>query len=139
MLSGFSSAQTPEAKTGRKRTNWSGNYTYSTDRLDTPAAVDQVRAIVKRANKIRALGTRHSFNAIADSTAEQVSLQHLDQISIDAAGRTVTIGSGVTYGKLAPYIDSHGFALHILASLPHISVAGGCATATHGSGMHNRN
>jgi xylitol oxidase len=58
---------------------------------------------------------------------------------IDPAARTVTIGAGVTYGKLAPYIDSHGFALHNLASLPHISAAGACATATHGSGIHNQN
>ena len=103
------------------------------------ANVEEVQAIVKRAGKIRALGTRHSFNAIADSTTEQISLQHLDQMTIDPAAHTVTIGAGVTYGKLAPYIDSHGFALHNLASLPHISVAGGCATATHGSGIHNRN
>ena len=121
------------------RTNWSGNYTYSTERLGIPATVEEVQAIVKRASKIRALGTRHSFNAIADSTTEQISLQHLDQMTIDASARTVTIGAGVTYGKLAPYIDSHGFALHNLASLPHISAAGGCATATHGSGIRNRN
>ncbi len=86
-----------------------------------------------------ALGTRHSFNAIADSTVEQISLQQFDQMAIDPAAHTVTIGAGVTYGKLAPYIDSHGFALANLASLPHISVVGGCATATHGSGIHNRN
>jgi xylitol oxidase len=144
MLSGFTSAHgepsgRTEAEPGNRRTNWSGNYTYSTDRLDTPAAVEQVQTVVKRASKIRALGTRHSFNAIADSTAEQISLQHFDQMTLDSASRTVTIGAGVTYGKLAPYIDSHGFALHNLASLPHISAIGGCATATHGSGIHNRN
>ncbi|HEX6495234.1 MAG TPA: FAD-binding protein, partial [Acidobacteriaceae bacterium] len=129
------SAERPAAT----RKNWSGNYTYSTDRLDTPASVEEVQAIVKRTRKLRALGTRHSFNAIADSTSEQISLQHFDQMTIDPAARTVTIGAGVTYGKLAPYIDSHGFALHNLASLPHISAAGACATATHGSGIHNQN
>ena len=144
MLRPFASSQSPspDESTGRPadtRKNWSGNYTYSTDRLATPANVEEVQAIVKRAKKLRALGTRHSFNAIADSTTEQISLQHLDQMALDNASRTVTIGAGVTYGKLAPYIDSHGFALHNLASLPHISVAGGCATATHGSGIHNRN
>lgn len=144
MLSRITTAQTrPPGKTKSPttaaRTNWSGNYTYSTDRLASPANVEQVQAIVKRAARIRALGTRHSFNGIADSTSEQISLEHLDHMSIDTAARTVTIGSGVTYGKLAPYIDSHGYALHNLASLPHISAAGGCATATHGSGMHNRN
>ena len=127
------------ARPANTRKNWSGNYTYSTDRLDTPANVEEVQALVKRAGKLRALGTRHSFNGLADSKAEQVSLEHFDQMAIDATSSTVTIGAGVTYGRLAPYIDSHGFALHNLASLPHISVAGGCATATHGSGIHNRN
>ena len=142
MLTPFDYAQTSGGETMRPaatRKNWSGNYTYSTDRLDTPATIEEVQTIVKRASKLRALGTRHSFNAIADSTAEQISLQHLDQMSIDPAAHTVTMGAGVTYGRLAPYIDSHGFALANLASLPHISVVGGCATATHGSGIHNRN
>ena len=144
MLTPFASGQssssaesTPRPAATRK--NWSGNYTYSTDRLDAPRSVEEAQAIVKRARKLRALGTRHSFNAIADSTSEQISLQHFDQMVIDPAARTVTIGAGVTYGKLAPYIDSHGFALHNLASLPHISAAGACATATHGSGIHNQN
>ena len=143
MLTPFVSGQTTAAESAERpagtRKNWSGNYTYSTDRLDTPASVEEVQSIVKRARKLRALGTRHSFNAIADSTSEQISLQHFDQMTIDPAARTVTIGAGVSYGKLAPYIDSHGFALHNLASLPHISAAGACATATHGSGIHNQN
>jgi xylitol oxidase len=144
MLTPFEYAQSarpdePAVRAANTRKNWSGNYTYSTDRLDTPVNVEEVQAVVKRARKLRALGTRHSFNGIADSTAEQISLQHFDQMAIDPATSTVTIGAGVPYGRLAPYIDSHGFALHNLASLPHISVAGSCATATHGSGIHNRN
>jgi xylitol oxidase len=142
VLSNFTSAQSSHpsgAQPPATRTNWSGNYTYRAPKLVTPTSIEEVQAVVKHATKLRALGTRHSFNAIADSTVEQISLQQLDHMSIDSAARTVTIGAGVTYGKLAPYIDSHGFALHNLASLPHISVAGGCATATHGSGIHNRN
>jgi len=121
------------------RENWAGNLTYSTDHLHTPGTVEEVRAVVKSCNKLRALGTRHSFNAIADSTQNQVSLKRLDGITIDKNARTVTVGAGVTYGKLAPVIDAAGFALHNLASLPHISVAGAISTATHGSGIHNGN
>jgi xylitol oxidase len=121
------------------RENWSGNLTYSTDRLYTPASVEEVRQVVKSCSKLRALGTRHSFNAIADSTYNQISLKRLDQITLNQAARTATVGAGVTYGQLSPYLDDHGFALHNLASLPHISVAGGIATATHGSGIHNGN
>jgi len=95
--------------------------------------------VVKRCSKLRALGSRHSFNTIADSTANQIALIRLDQIDIDDTARTVTVGAGVKYGQLAPVIDARGCALHNLASLPHISVAGAIATATHGSGIHNGN
>jgi alditol oxidase len=121
------------------RENWAGNLTYGTDRLYAPRSVEEVRQVVKSCAKMRALGTRHSFNAIADSTQNQISLKRLDQIALDEKVQTVTVGAGVTYGKLSPYLDDHGYALHNLASLPHISVAGAIATATHGSGVHNGN
>jgi len=121
------------------RQNWAGNLTFSTNRLFTPASVDEVGKVVKSCDKLRALGSRHSFNTIADSTQNQISLVKLDEITLDEKARTVTVGAGVTYGKLAPVIDARGYALHNLASLPHISVAGAIATATHGSGVHNGN
>nr|WP_251106770.1 FAD-binding protein [Alloacidobacterium dinghuense] len=121
------------------RTNWAGNLTYSTNNLYTPTSVEEVQQVVKRCDKLRALGARHSFNAIADSTANQISLEHLDEMTIDSKAHTVTVGAGVRYGRLAPYLDSQGYALHNLASLPHITVIGACSTATHGSGIHNGN
>jgi alditol oxidase len=121
------------------RTNWAGNYTYSTDRLDLPKTVEEVQQVVKSRSPLKALGARHSFNGIADSTGDQISLKYLDQMVVDGKSRTVAVGAGVTYGQLAPYLDGQGYALHNLASLPHISVAGACATATHGSGDKNGN
>jgi len=133
----------PRALAGQEpagpRENWAGNLTYSTDRLYTPGSVDEVRQVVKSCARLRALGTRHSFNTIADSTQNQISLKRLDQIALNDPAHTVTVGAGVTYGKLAPIIDERGYALHNLASLPHISVAGAISTATHGSGVHNGN
>jgi xylitol oxidase len=121
------------------RTNWSGNYTYSTDRLYQPQTIEEVQHVVKSCNKLRALGARHSFNGIADSTDNQISLTHLNQMALNREAGTVTVGGGVTYSELAPYLDGQGFALHNLASLPHISVPGAIATATHGSGNKNGN
>lgn len=135
MLSRLLPAQEP----AQPRTNWSGNLTYSTDHLYESASVAEVQALVKQCRHLKALGSRHSFNNIADSTANQVSLQGLKTVSLDAAARTVTVGAGIRYGDLAPVIDAKGYALHNLASLPHISVAGAIATATHGSGLHNGN
>ncbi len=125
------------------RTNWAGNLTYHTSNLLTPKTVEETQQLVRATPKLRALGSRHCFNAIADSTAAQISLKALDSMVIDADAspnqKTVTVGAGVRYGDLAPYIDKAGYALHNLASLPHITAAGACATATHGSGVRNGN
>src|SRR3954467_2477920 len=121
------------------RTNWSGNYKYSTDHLEKPKTVEELQQVVRNCKKLRALGARHSFNRIADSASAPVSLENLQSMSVDKKSRTVTVGAGVRYGELAPYLQSNGFALHNLASLPHVTVVGACATATHGSGSKNGN
>jgi xylitol oxidase len=122
------------------RTNWAGNLTYSTDNLHRPKTIEALQEVIRKCDKARALGTRHSFNSIADSTDNQVSLQHLNQaVTLDEEANTVTCSGGMRYGELCLYLHDHGYALHNLASLPHISVAGACATATHGSGDRNGN
>lgn len=125
---------------GEKLKNWAGNYQYSTNRLHQPKSMAEVQQTVKKFSKIKVLGSRHCFNDIADSTENLLSLKQLNQVvALDANARTVTIESGMNYGQLSPYLYNKGFALHNLASLPHISVAGACATATHGSGVKNGN
>src|SRR6267378_2409741 len=123
-----------------KLKNWAGNLEYSTENLYLATSVEQVRQFVKTQNKFKVLGTRHCFNKIADSVNQFLSCKAADEvISLDPEAHTVTVAAGVTYGHLSPYLDSKGFALHNLASLPHISVAGSCSTATHGSGDKNGN
>jgi xylitol oxidase len=123
-----------------KLKNWAGNIEYGTERLYTTTSLQQAREYVKSESKLKVLGTRHSFNHIADSKDCFLSLQPMNEVvTIDPAARTVKVAGGITYGQLAPYLDSHGFALHNLASLPHISVVGACMTATHGSGEKNGN
>src|SRR4051812_4148306 len=121
-------------------TNWAGNITYSTSAVHSPRSVDELQEIVRRSSKLRALGSRHSFNRIADTAGDLVSMRGLANIiEINAAARTVTVEGGITYGQLCPALDAAGFALHNLASLPHISVVGAVTTATHGSGNNNKN
>jgi xylitol oxidase len=123
-----------------KLKNWAGNLEFSTDRLYSATSLDQVREYVKKQTKLKVLGTRHCFNAIADSKDDFLSLKPMDEVlALDPVARTITVGAGMTYGRLAPLLDSKGFALRNLASLPHISVAGSCSTATHGSGEKNGN
>lgn len=119
--------------------NWASCHTYQATTLHRPTSLDELRAIVARAPKIHALGSRHSFNDVADS-AELVTVEGLGQeIEIDPSARTVTVNAAMRYGELARAIDREGWALHNMASLPHISVGGAVATATHGSGDRNGN
>jgi xylitol oxidase len=123
-----------------KLTNWAGNVIYSTDQLYSAHSLAEVQSYVKKQTKLKVLGTRHCFNTIADSKDDFLSLKAMDQVvTLNPEARSVTVNAGITYGQLSPYLHSKGFALHNLASLPHISVAGACSTATHGSGQTNGN
>ena len=115
-------------------TNWARTYTYGARAIHRPTSVEQVQEIVARASRVRALGSRHSFTDIADSD-ELLSTDRLPpSIEIDRDRGTVSVGAGSTYAMLARALDRDGLALHNLASLPHIEVAGAISTATHGSG-----
>ena len=119
--------------------NWAGNHTYRAARIHRPTQVDQVRRIVADAPGIRVLGSRHSFNDIADAD-ELLSLEGLPaDVVVDHEAGTVSFSGALRYGDLAEVLHHQGVALANLASLPHISVVGAVATATHGSGVANGN
>ena len=121
-------------------TNWAGNHAYIAKAVHVPASVEALQDIVRASPSLRVLGSRHSFNDIADTTGDLVSWRAMPRVfELDAAARRLTVDGGVRYGDLCGPLAAAGFALHNLASLPHISVAGACATATHGSGDRNGN
>jgi len=120
--------------------NWSGNLTYAASTVFYPDSTKELQRIVRSVKRIRVLGSRHSFNAIADHDQNLISFDKLNQIvSLDEAKKTLTVNGGVKYGEICKFLHEKGYALHNLASLPHISVAGSIATATHGSGILNGN
>ena len=119
--------------------NWAGNYAYRARKLHRPSTIEQLREIVADSPAVRVLGSRHSFNDIADSS-ELVTLEALPaEVAVDHAASTVSFNAAMKYGELVETLNAEGVALHNLASLPHISVAGAVATATHGSGDESGN
>jgi alditol oxidase len=119
--------------------NWAANYTFTATRLHRPASIGEVQRVVAASEKIRAIGARHSFNGIADTPTDQLDLTGIDpDIVVDRERMTVTVGASTSYGELSSFLYREGFALHNLASLSQITVAGAIATATHGSGDGNR-
>ncbi|MBO3745002.1 FAD-binding protein [Streptosporangiaceae bacterium NEAU-GS5] len=118
-------------------TNWAGNITFQTGTTQ-PETVDELRELVSGRRKVRVIGSGHSFNTIADSADTIVSLDRLPY-EMDVSGDQATISGNVRYSTLGPWLHGNGRALRNMASLPHISVAGSVATATHGSGVTNGN
>jgi len=115
--------------------NWSGTYAYRASTLARPSSLEELRELVATADQVGVLGSRHSFNAIADTPGVLVSLDRMPgDLDIDSATATARVSAQLRYGDIVEHIDRHGFGLPNLASLPHISVAGACATASHGSG-----
>lgn len=129
-----------ETITPERLKNWAENFEFSTANVHYPKTLTEVQNLVIKCDQLRVLGSRHSFNRIADSSENLISFQHLNKvIALDREKSQVTVEGGIKYGDLSAYLHENGFALHNLASLPHISVAGTVATATHGSGMGNGN
>ncbi|WP_024818895.1 D-arabinono-1,4-lactone oxidase [Arthrobacter sp. 31Y] len=118
--------------------NWAGNLEYSSADVQRPTTVDQLRELVTHATRIKALGSRHSFNTVADTDGTHILLDALPQeVVLDSAKSTVKVSGGISYGALGRALEDQGYAIHNLASLPHISVAGAIQTGTHGSGVNN--
>jgi alditol oxidase len=127
--------------------NWAGTYAYTADRIERPESLDGLGELVATAPRIRGLGTRHSFNDVADVAGGNGLLVDLTGVptdlvidetgtgpGADTEAATATMGAGTRYGLVAPELDAAGYALHNMGSLPHISLAGAVATGTHGSG-----
>lgn len=118
--------------------NWAGNLDYSSTDVERPASVAELAGLVAGASRVKALGSRHSFNQVGDTDGVHVLLDALPQrIELIPDRQTVHVSGGVSYGALCRTLEESGAAIHNLASLPHISVAGAVQTGTHGSGVNN--
>jgi len=120
--------------------NWAGNIEFQAVRLAQPTSLDELRELVVSSDRVRVLGTGHSFNTLADTTGTLVRLDRMPaSVTIDESSATATVPAGARYAEVAAELHQAGFALANLASLPHITVAGAVATGTHGSGDRSRN
>ena len=113
---------------------------FGAERLVDATSIEQVQQLVAGPGKVRTLGTRHSFNDLADTTGTLISVTSIEpDLVIDPVAKTATVGAGTRYGIVATLLEAQGWALHNMGSLPHISVGGAISTGTHGSGVTNGN
>lgn len=118
--------------------NWAGNLEYSSADVRRPGSVAELAEVVAGAGRVKALGSRHSFNRVGDTDGTHILLDALPRtIELDSKRQSVRVSGGVSYGELCRSLEQSGVAIRNLASLPHISVAGAVQTGTHGSGVDN--
>jgi xylitol oxidase len=120
--------------------NWSGNIEYRPAEIARPESISELQKVVADSRKVRAYGSGHSFNTLADTDGTLIAFSEFDKnIEIDSSKMLVRVPAGVRYGEVAPKLHANGFALRNMGSLPHITVVGATSTGTHGSGVGNKN
>jgi xylitol oxidase len=120
--------------------NWSKNVDFNDRALLQPESLAELQELVRSNAKLRARGTAHCFNEIANTSSYAINLSKMPKtIEVNPESNSVTVAAGLKYGELAPELHKQGWALNNLASLPHISIAGSISTGTHGSGIKNQN
>jgi xylitol oxidase len=120
--------------------NWSKNVDFNDRAFLQPESLTALQELVRSNAKLRARGTAHCFNEIANTSSYAINLAQMPKtIEVNPVSKSVTVAAGLKYGELAPELHKQGWALNNLASLPHISIAGSISTGTHGSGIKNQN
>lgn len=120
-------------------TNWAGNQTASGVRLEAPRSAEEVAEVVRRAvergERVKALGSGHSFTAVGQPEAVALNLSALDSLhSADREAGTVTVGAGTTLRRLNDLLAGVGLAMTNLGDIDAQTLAGAISTGTHGTG-----
>ena len=119
--------------------NWAGNQKASPVSIDAPRSVAELAALVASASeqgqKVKAVGSGHSFTSAAATNGRMIRLENLSGIlHIDRATCRVTVGAGTRLSELNTLLDAEGLALANLGDIAYQTVAGAISTSTHGTG-----
>lgn len=119
--------------------NWAGNQKASPLSIESPRSVGELAALVASASelgqKVKAVGSGHSFTSAAATNGRMVRLESLSGIlNVDRAKCQVTVGAGTRLSDLNTLLHSEGLALANLGDIAYQTVAGAISTSTHGTG-----
>ncbi|HET6815951.1 MAG TPA: D-arabinono-1,4-lactone oxidase [Mycobacteriales bacterium] len=120
--------------------NWGGNQVAHPQAVEHPRDVEEVAALVKRAatqgQRVKAVGSGHSFTAVAATDGVHLDLDQLSGVvSADAATGLVTVQAGIPLHRLNAELWSRGLAMTNLGDIDRQTIAGATSTSTHGTGI----
>ena len=119
--------------------NWAGNQQTGTVLLSKPQTESELQQVVQSAQlsgrRVKAVGSGHSFTAIAVSEEVLVDLSDYDEIvAIDKINQTVTVQSGIQLSKLNQALYENSLAMQNLGDIAYQTISGAISTSTHGTG-----
>ncbi len=119
--------------------NWSGNQQWTPQQVSFPKTEEEILTLVRYAHEkglhIRTMGTRHSFTALNNTDAVQVSLDNWQGIvAVDPEKKEVTVKAGTKLHLLGRQLAEVGLAMENMGDIDQQSIAGAISTGTHGTG-----
>src|SRR3954453_5809528 len=120
--------------------NWSGNQHGRAQTVEHPRDVEEVVQVVKRAatdgHRVKALGSAHSFTAVAVTDGVNVALDRMSGVlSVDRETQRVTVRAGTPLHRLNAELAARGLAMSNLGDIDRQTIAGATSTSTHGTGV----
>jgi L-gulono-1,4-lactone dehydrogenase len=119
--------------------NWNGVVVFSPKAFVAPNDIRELQEIVKRASRLRIVGSCHSLNGgvAADSDTVLVQMNNINRIEKaqkEADGSfSVWVDAGATLGDVAAALSLEGLAFSSLPQSPKVTVGGVIANGVHGS------
>ena len=121
--------------------NFSRGHQCRPARVAEPRTLEELAKELRRARahdqRVRVIGSGHSYSDVALAPEVQLSLRHLNAVeNLDSKTGLVRVQGGITLAKLRSVLASHGLAFSSMGDTDAQSIAGALSTGTHGSGLN---
>ena len=121
-------------------TNWAGNQKSRPVIIEKPSSNAEVVALIKRAvnsqQRVKVVGSGHSFTGIAVPDEVMVDLTRMNQIlNVDHANGLITVQAGIVLSDLNAHLELHQLSMPNLGDVTYQTLAGALSTSTHGTGL----
>ena len=120
--------------------NWAENQKSHPSVIERPSSESEVIAVVNRAvsnkQRVKVVGSGHSFTGIAVPDEVMIDLSKLNRIvDVDRARGLVTVQAGIVLSDLNAHLEAQGLSMPNLGDVTYQTLAGAVSTSTHGTGL----
>jgi L-gulono-1,4-lactone dehydrogenase len=124
-------------------TNWGGNQSVTPRRVEKVTSARDVAGVVRdairRGQRVKAVGSGHSFSPIAVPGDVQITLEASGAtVDIDAQTGLAVVPAGLELHRLNRLLWASGLSMQNLGDIEAQTVAGAISTGTHGTGARKQ-